>query len=351
MADDLWENGVALADAIRKTPKAREFLRAFDRKGDLAKRVGEFTATYSGLRISRVLLGVRMNHMAAAREVIRDDTDKAWLEAAVEIGTAFQVVVEFLRSRLPGYPFLSVPHRRPGSPYLIDTDFLMFHHFPWDRELSKLRLETQGPPDLTKVGSEAESAETLHELARTLERRPTWSAFSDAQSVLSKEDRKHLSQLSKDFRAAVADDIVDREAGDLILARYRYRIAVLEEHVASASGRTLDYLRAFEEVDELITFVAGLMQTVLIDGGIAKITADRIDLGHGLDLIPADVLVRPDNPFLNPGEVVCISEQEPVGLLYADAVSHHWGRLDDPDSSVTTMRGTLVRDSGNARSD
>lgn len=344
MTERLWQTAAALSDSLRETPKVKSFLRAFDRDaGDLAVRVNELTAVYSSLRISPLLLGVRLNHMAATAQLLRDDDDEAWLADAVEVGTAFQVVVEFVRSRLPGYPMLRVPHRRTGAGYLIEIDEHFFHHFPWDSELSRLGLQLAGAPDMTKLGGADDCAELLVELAGELANRHTWRRFAETQRALSESDRTTLSELGARFSAAVTEDAVVQHAGSRLMAQYEYRMAVLHEQVASSSERVLRYLRAFEAVDELITVVAAFMQTLIVSEQLVSVHPERIDLGQGDDVAPVSLLLRPGHPLLNPGEVISVQGPPPPdGIVYPKALKHSWGKLDDPGSSTTRIDGRFL---------
>lgn len=344
MAERLWDTAAAVAECFRQRPKVSNFLRAFDRStGDFAGRVDKLTTTYSPLRISPLLLGVRLNHMPATEQLLEPPDGEAWLHDAVQVGTAFQIIVEFVRSRLPAYPVLRVPHRRPGSPYLVETDEHFFHHFPRERELTELDLQQAGPPDMTKLGGTDDCAEQFNGLVVRIGQRESWRRFADSGKALSKSDLAALTDVGNRFADAVADDVVVQQAGNRLFAQFEYRMAVLEDHVRSTSGAVLDYLRAFEEVDQLISIVAAYMQTLIVNERLLSVAPERIDLGEGGEILPVNLLVRPDDPFLNPGEVMMIEgPPAPHGLVYPEGVQHAWGRLDDPGGSTATIEGKFI---------
>jgi hypothetical protein len=344
MAEHLWTTATALADSLRETPRVESLLRAFDPDaGDLAKRVSDVMSPYSWLRISPLLLGVRLNRMSVTAQLLRDTNDQDWLADAVEAGTGFQVVVEFLRSRLPGYPVLRVPHRRPGSAYLIETDANFFHNFSWEQRLSRLGLHQTGPPDMTKLGGSDDCAELLYELVAELAQREAWRQFADAQAALSDADRAILTEVGKRFAAEVTKDAVVEHAGSRRKAQYEYRMAVLEEHVASTSGAVLKYLHAFERVDELISIVAAFMQTVIVRHQLASVAPEQMDLGQGGEVVEVNLLLAPDRPFLIPGEVMVVDDPPaPKGLLYPESFQHFWRSANDPNSSRAQVAGKFI---------
>lgn len=346
MTDKLWTDAAALAAAIKDTPKLRSFRRAFDADvegDDLRQRVSVLTAQYSPLRSYPMLLGLRLNSLPATAQLLQTEQDTAWLNDAVEAGGAFQVIVEFLRSRLPGYPGLRVPHIRPGSPHIFNDPFSI-RGFPWDSELRKLGLQLQNPPDMAPLGGGIDCRALLASVVTGLEARPAWLRFAAAYASLSALDIRALSELCKEFAARVGDDEVTDAAGDYVLDRFQYRVATLREVVASAGGPVAEYLAAFEAVDEVITVVAALLETLLTSDGLPTVNPYRMALGAGTDLRPVELAVRGDDPFHNPGTLLFVQGPNQVlsGLVYPTALTHKWGRLDDPDGSQMILRGKLA---------
>lgn len=349
MTDQLWSSAASLAAAIKDTPKLRSFRRAFDLNtgdDDLRQRVSVLTAQYSPLRSYPMLLGVRLNTLPATAQLLQTAQDTAWLTDAVEAGGAFQVIVEFLRSRMPGYPGLRVPHLRRGSPHLFNDPFSI-RGFPWGPELRQLGLQLQNPPDMAPLGGGIDCRDLLTAVVAGLEARPSWPRFAAAYASLSDSDLHALSEVSKEFAARVGEDEVTEAAGDYVLDRFQFRIAALRELVASAEGAVAEYLAAFEAIDELITFVASLLETLLTSEGLLPVEPYRMALGVGTDLRPVELATRGDAPFHNPGTLLFVKGPDQIlsGLVYPTAITHKWGRLDDPAASRMIIRGKLAVDS------
>jgi hypothetical protein len=345
MTSAVWDAAGELAEALRETPKFQTFRRVFDRAAksdDFRTRLSEFTAVYSPLRSHPVLLGVRLNQLRETARLLQTDGDRTWLEEAVECGTAFQVVIEAVRSRLRGYPGLRVPHLLPGSPCALTNPFF-FHGFPWDVELRQIGLQLQGPPSMAVLGGG--DLRTLQgALHAAVRERDAWVAFEAAHAALSEADVRALRQLAKEFRVLVRDDVVEEAAGALSLTRFQYRTAVLEEIVQRSDKVAATYLRAFEDLNELLTVVAAFMETLIARGDLLAVEPHRLALGAGSDLRPINFVIKGGDPMLQPGETLLMKtpDNNASGVVYPTDITQKWARLDDPAGSRMIVSGKLA---------
>jgi hypothetical protein len=294
-----------------------------------------------------MLLGQRLNRLPATEALLRTDRDRMWLQDAVSAGVAFQVVVEFLRSRLPGYPVLRVPHIRRESPHVSHDPFFVAG-FPWDLELRRLGLQLKEPPDMTRVGAVHDCRNLLWNLVRGLESRPAWRRFGTARDALTGADVDTLGRLGKEFAARLSDEAITAAAGHLLLSEFRYRKSVLCEVVASAEGAASEYLTAFQAVDELITFVASLVETLLTSDGLLTVQPYRMDVGSGVDLRPVELAIFGGAPHHPPGAILMVQAPSPVlsGLVYPTAITHKWERLPGPRAVRMIVTGEFAAGSG-----
>ena len=174
-------------------------------------------------------------------------------------------------------------------------------------ELNQLGLQLKGATEFDSLfGADPGIGDALESLLSELTVRPSWKRFAEAAGKLSGSDREDLTTLGKRFADLVQDEEVDRSAGDGLLARFRYRMAVLEEVVADSSGPSLEYLRSFEEVDQLVTVVASFIQRLIIETSLETLVPARFDLGDAPELLPVDVLVLSLDGFIEPGEVALV---------------------------------------------
>jgi hypothetical protein len=329
MPDDLWNRAAAVADLIKGTAQAQSFCRALDLRDepdDFAIRLSRVTAVYHSLREHPLLLGMRLNHLPDAAVLCEDGEDREWLEDAINVSAGIQMVVEYLRSHLPGYPNLAVPHLRRGSPYRFVSDWIFVNYFPWDAEIEELTVGLGGaPPDLTNLGGSADGGQELEALAQTLIRRPTWERFVGARHSLNERDMRFLDEMGEAFERDMRDEVVDQEAGSRSQARFEYRMARLEELVSSTAGPIRHYLDAFERVHDLITVLAGLIESLVASDGLQPLSPYRMDVGSGDDLRPVTLAAAVANPFINCGQAVFIPALEGAGecFIYPRSVSNN----------------------------
>ena len=272
--------------------------------------------------------------MAASEQLITSPSDEVWLSDAVEVGTTFSVAIEYLRSRLPGYPMLRVPHRRKGSPYLIESGML-FHSFPWNRAMSKFGLQLQAkPPDLSNLGG-ASGASELTDLAGVLMEREAWQRFTAAEAALTSSDVEALSEIGSAFTCATSDEELDKATDGTVGAAWSYRMATLRALVDSSEGRVHDYLRGFEDVHELITFAAAIAGTAIIRGEIPSVIPGDMVIGPGPEFRRSEALVAAISEsfsFTNPGEVVVLKEgPTPDGVIRIERVTF---KLDEATARI-----------------
>lgn len=343
---DLWDSAAAFARAFSTSPRVQRFVRAYDLEGDedLARRLNEFTVTYSPLKSAPILIGPRLNQIPQTAELLANGEDvMEWLGDAMAVGEALQIAIEFLRSRLPGYPILRVPHRRRGSPCLLETDPFFFQYFPWDRDLAQHGMQLAlTPPDMTTVDCETDCGKELRQMASALAEWTSWGRFAELSKALTEDDVAALSETSKTFGAAVKDEVVSKEAGDELLAQYQYRSAVLEEQVGAAEGRAKDYLLAFEAVDSLVAIVAGLIETLVITDRLRTIDPDRLDLSGSGEVSRVNVKVSPDPLVLDPGRVVRVAgDSVPEGLVLIENLNQSFSFGENADSSAE-IKGRFV---------
>lgn len=229
MADELWQTAGALAEVVKEAPQVRSFRRVYDLRedgDDLPQRLSRVTAVYHSLREHPLLIGWRLNHIPDVRELCAQDRDRTWLEDAINTGTGYQMVIEYLRSALPGYPDLLLPQLQPGTPHSFPPgDQVFVNYFPWDREIRNLTVGLGKPPDLTNLGGVETGEAQITALSEALRRRPTWQRFEATQQALEEEDRVVLEELCRSFADQMREEVVDQQAGSRSMARFEYRMA------------------------------------------------------------------------------------------------------------------------------
>jgi hypothetical protein len=75
--------------------------------------------------------------------VTRSAGTRAWLTNSELLGDAYTVMIEWLRSRLPGYPFFDSPQLAHTSPW---TSYNVSMHVPWLIGLRRQQLQLKTTP-------------------------------------------------------------------------------------------------------------------------------------------------------------------------------------------------------------
>lgn len=190
-------------------------------------------------------------------------------------------------------------------------------------------------PDMTTIDCETDCGEELQQMAMALSECASWGNFAEISKDLDENDVAGLTETGKAFAAAVKDEVVKEEAGDLLFAQYQYRSAVLEELVEAAQGRAKEYLLAFEGIDRLMAIVAGLIETLVITDHLRTIEPDRLDLSGGGEVSRINVKVSPDPLVLDPGRVVRVAgDSIPEGLVLIEGLNHSFSFGENEDSSA-----------------
>jgi hypothetical protein len=288
MPDELWTTSAALAAAFRATPVVDRVCRPLV-SNDFGtppvnfiehdnKNGALWVIFHQYLHSHPLLLGVRLAELGIY-ELGQPPPARAWLDDAVAVAQAFQTMIELLRSRLPGYPMLRVPHLRRGSPRLFDGA-IQFTGFPWDSELRRSGLHLRTPPTFAQLGGDHLACRSLVlDTGRCLERRPAWQRFADARRALSDADAHQLTELGKQFAARTKPSALEEVLGASNTEQFEQREAILHDVVASAEGAVGEYLAAFEAVDELIDVIACHLQTLALAGELPVADPYRMDLG------------------------------------------------------------------------
>ena len=137
-------------------------------------------------------------------------------------------------------------------------------------------------------------------------------------------------------------------AGEFVYPDHAYRMAALAAVMAATEGSVRAYLEAFETIDELLTVIASLMQTIVVSDGLLVVTPHRLDLGKPGDLRPVVLETRNDAPFHAPGQLLMVEGPAPAfsGLVYPMSLSHRWKRRGNGMETTMVVHGKLAVGSG-----
>ncbi|MGM7423944.1 hypothetical protein [Cellulosimicrobium sp. CpK407] len=271
---DLWRAVWRMADAWSETPLVKEFAATLPRnqgpqnRGDKATGIPallQHLDMSARIMMKPLMYGSRVPVLLDQPLITRGapavDQSKvaAWLTMASRIEASHRVTLEWLRSRLAGYPILRAPQLAPGTPL---TTYEMTIHYIWTKvELSRGLNLTPAPPGVADfLDADAKASLELDEAARhlvkALEESPAWIRFQDSLDGLDEVAKVELRGARRDLREQLSEEAVDDHEGSLALPRSEYRAYTTVEVINSLSGSARQYADAFNEVHELLTLVA-----------------------------------------------------------------------------------------------
>ncbi len=253
------------------------------RHGTAAGSVADLLAYYGMLRSQPLLLGMRLIHVPEFGELHAQSEDiREWFSIAERFAYALLTAIEFLRSRLPGYPQLLVPDTQPTAPRVRNDGFWDIR-FPWTLDARRAAPQLQGAPSLGAAlqlrDGGTRSAGALQDLLETLQQSPPWRRFEDADTAVDAEDREAAKNLKREFRAATTDDRLEAVAGGTGMRRTQMLWAELDRIKSGADDRLANYFATFDELDEVLQAVAALISHRVAKGDLPSL--DPIDVDWG----------------------------------------------------------------------
>jgi hypothetical protein len=204
-----------------------------------------------------------------------------WFEAATRVERAHRATVDWLRSRLPGYPMLPAPHLAPNTPF---TTFEYTDEMIWTRgELAgNLHMNDPAPGVTALLGVDGLQAAAIDQVARdlavALERSPEWERLELAGINLDPEGRRALSQARTNLRSRLSPQSVDGYEPTLALRRNQYRATVLGEAMNALTGSAAEYASAFDAANRILDYAASDVMSRLASYPMSNYASSTIEV-------------------------------------------------------------------------
>jgi len=272
---EIWEATDEVARALSEIPVVRRHARALGTwrrvdPPDHVRRVLHTDPVSSVWERHPLLMGLPYAESVAADAMVAEAEGETWLRGAVQVALGFGRIVEWLRSRLPGYPRLLVPQLSPSSVRRQESGFFFGPGFPWWRTFrdeapqfeSRVHVETfeLADPEGQRL------REVVAVLARELSESVAFRDFAAAYAALNDSTVTELRTLGSAYREQVRDEYVDAVEPENMMRRHRFLEAVMEETLAGASAFARIYIAAFERVDDLISAVERVIEELVVHG-------------------------------------------------------------------------------------
>ena len=258
--EEIWKAARDVGKAISLSENARRLASGLpssnsSRWTQVAREVNNVAAGYGTLQIQPLILGQSLKRLGSVGDILAVEDGPAFLAAAEGVSRSASLIVEWVRSRMPGYPRMLVPHVDSAGP-VSERMVLPGSRFPWTHELRGLGLHgTSDPIDLLK-GFGADTPPELRDhvlrLAFELGRCERWREFAYKRANLSEPAVMSLRSVRQEFWDRTSDDRLREETGDTVMRRSQYVHQVLAELARILPEEARALWDAFLSVDELL---------------------------------------------------------------------------------------------------
>ena len=306
----IWTAADAFSDLWIASPHTKVFRRGLEPTPHdptnplLRQSVHDILVVYTAIKSQPMLLGKRLTRVPEFEQLHSKPEVAEWFDTAQRFAFSLVELIEFLRSRLPGYPTLLVPDLLPSAPRVYRDGF-WDARFPWEQEVRTARLQFANEPAIVAQALELpnggrEAYEALTEIVRALRETETWTRFAAAHEHLTSEAREEAKAALREYRDLTKQARIDAIAGSTGMRSGNMRRSELERLKGRAQGALREYYDAFDEIDELIDAVAAFISHRVAEGEFDERTPVEADWGPPRDLRTVRVKAL-DNKFLRHG--------------------------------------------------
>lgn len=354
---ETWRAAADLAEQMKTTREAQALQGVFDRESRQdpqphERAVSDFLASMGMLRSRPLLFALHAPQLPRLsmpgvqfEELPRVDGFTEFMREAARAGSTLLSLIEYVRSRLPGYPDLLVPDLRPQAPQ-VDMDGLLGVGMPWTAAARRRGFQDSGPQTADSASIDqarwAASAEGLLEAIRNSEQ---WKAFVAATDALSSDDRDQLDKACHEFDESTRIERIEEQAGLLLMRQVALRKAALQAAHQSTTGAALDYVEAFTAVDRLINQAATLIseRTAYAAPITVPVTADVSWQRTNSGVAVRAVFNEGASPLVTPGRIFLFAGDPPLrGAWIGQGTTTNF----NPDTGiVVTVEAELLPDS------
>jgi hypothetical protein len=274
-----------------------------------------------------------------------------WRESANRARKAVTLLAAALRAQLPGMPTLAVPYAAQGSPWTTEG---FTYRVPWPRQLrlgqdkvDSTLIEAArflGAP-IRQMRLGVLPSPAFAELRDAIAAEPLWTTARSQVENLRSEDRRELSELSRELRLQLRQDAVTRIAGENMLQQSLLR----EQLVAQAlqDERFSTRLGAWQQIFDLLDNALRVLQQIAVFGGIMALQGEVHEADERADNsgTRARIVVDIDNPFsVRGGWAVLVNPDAIPDAIIVESINANVSLTDEPSRLV--IEGPLLPEAG-----
>lgn len=332
MTAKVWRAVSDLAALWRSSPYVQEHL-------DGCRMQLAFATSAGGDHITAqpFYLGMYLPTMMSFSPYGQSLSSPAWLDKGTHLAQAYTAMIEWLRSRLSGYPFADAPQLDPVSPW---TRFTVAMQVPWHAETRQWQLQHQAQPPVIPflaVDGPAQR-ETGASLGMAVAASPAAAEVAERWRQLTTEDKNQLSAACARMRQARYPEPADVR-GDEDFRELAWREFVLDQALRSLPERAQTFTDALTRADRLIQQAAVLFGQLVMYNQIRQLP--HIGIVEQLDAADGWLTVRSDSFAFEPirqFEIIGFDHPYPRGVMLVEGITDRFG----PFHGSLTVRGRIL---------
>lgn len=333
MTAQLWRAVNDLASVWRSSVHVRDYVYGAQRQLIRTSGTGaELIAAQPFYLLA--YLPITVTHSQAAEP-------PGWREKATEITSGYTALIEWLRSRLVGYPFPGTPQVALGSPWSRITISM---RTPWIPHARAWQLQHKAqPPTMPFVSDRPAQAEAGARLGGAVASSPAADEVQRCWNALTADDKRRLYTASTAMdkaRYPEPDDV----RGDEDFRELAWSDYLLDNTLRSLPERAIAFTDALARADELIQQAAFLFSQLVMTGEIRQLS----HIGYTSQFDGSDHwhVVRSDSFLFEPirvFEIIGFDHPYPRGLMLVEGITDQLPFEPTPGS--VTVRGPILADS------
>ena len=333
MTAQLWRAAEQLAAIWRSSTYVQEYLAGA--RGQLAQCTGTGA---DHIAAQPFYLAI---YLPTATAYSQATEPPGWHDKAVQITNGYTAMIEWLRSRLAGYPFPGTPQLAPASPW---TTFTVSMRVPWLANRRSWQLQHQPqPPTMPFLPDRPAQAEAGADLGAAVTSSPAAAEVERCWNALTADDKRQLEAASAAMQQARYPE-PDDVRGDEDFRQLGWSEYILDDALRSLPGRARAFTDALADADRLIQQVAALFSQLVMAGQIRRLAhigyVDQLDSPDGWHTARSDSYLFEPIRVL---EIIGFDHPYPRGLMLVEGITEQLPVEPHPGS--VTVRGRLLVDS------
>jgi hypothetical protein len=333
MTAQLWRAAEQLATVWRSSAYVQEYIAGA--RGLLAQCTGTGADHIAAQPFYlAIYLPTAMTYNQAAEP-------PGWRDKAVQIANGYTAMVEWLRSRLPGYPFPGAPQLTPPSPW---TTFTVSMQVPWLADPRSWQLQYQPqPPTMPFLPDRPAQAKAGAGLGAAVASSPAAAEAGRRWNALTASDKRQLEAASAAMQQARYPE-PDDVRGDEDFRQLGWSDYILDDTLRSLSGRARAFADALTSADRQIQQAAALFSQLVMFGQIRQLAhigyVDQLDGPDGWHTARSGSYVFEP---IRVREIIGFDDPYPRGLMLVEGITEHLPIEPNPGS--VTVHGRILADS------